>query len=381
MFEKFNLRDEAFPITPGCQDAKNWFGFSNLKAEFERLLLRSSSEPTRLCILNRGRLGAGKTHAAKYFEAHFTEVKNVGIYFRTIPIIIETSKQPQKAFIDFSNRLLYKINFSRLAKASNNLKFLIGNDKLFTELLDITGSEDIATLLSKINEENRLVSKAVLLGGGTTKELRELGVAKRLTSEHEFCSAVIGMLYLLIHGQSNKSRKLSRVLLWIDEMEDLVYFPTRYYLPFTQAMREIIDSMSKHLTLMLNFTFSEPQDLPTIENILGEAIMQRINHHIVFPQPTNDDLRSYLQELLKENRLEERKKAPLTSPFSESAFNLLIESTASRTPRFLNKLCDTLLRDLINEPDASFEKQGEISRELVVQRLPRILDLIEEARG
>ena len=165
-----------------------------------------------------------------------------------------------------------------------------------------------------------------------------------MTSEHEFALAVIGVLHLLIHGQSSEPGPLSRVILWLDEMEDLVYFPTRYYLPFTQAIREIIDSTSQHFTLLLNFTFSEPEDLPAIENVLGQALMQRVNHHIVFKQPTAEDYEGYLLELLKYNRLDQRRGSP-TFPFSKEAFDLLIQSAAARTPRFLNKLCDMLLRE------------------------------------
>src|ERR1700752_507009 len=101
-------------------------------------------------------------------------------------------------------------------------------------------------------------------------------------------------LTLLIHGQSKDQPTVSRVVLWLDEMEDLLYFPTRYYLPFTQALREVIDNTNVHMTIMLNFTFSEPEDLPAIENVLGQAIMQRVNQHIVFQEPTVDDLKKYL---------------------------------------------------------------------------------------
>ena len=210
--------------------------------------------------------------------------------------------------------------------------------------------------------------------------LRDLGVAKRLTSGHEFALAVIGVLHLLVHGQSSEPGPLSRVILWLDEMEDLVYFPTRYYLPFTQAMREVIDTTSQHLTLLLNFTFSEPEDLPAIENVLGQALMQRVNHHIVLKQPTAEDYQDYLLELLKHQRLDAR-ACPATFPFSQEAFDLLIKSAATRTPRFLNKLCDMLLRSVRASTNPTAEVRQEVSREAVERKLPEILALLEEARG
>jgi hypothetical protein len=380
MFEIFNLKDNAFPVTPSLEQKTPWFGFKALKQEFDSAFQRSAAEELRLCVLNRGRLGSGKTHAARYFSERYASRHNLGKYSRFIPIVIESPKQPQKAFVDFAGRLFNTVTFRRIAQASQNLRLLYGEQVLFSKLLDATSSEDVATVLSKIDESDLLTFKIFLLGGGTAKEQRQLGVAKRLTSEHEFALAIIGTLYLLINGQFGDHESISRVMLWVDEMEDLVYFPTRYYLPFTQAIREVIDSTNLHMTLMLNFTFSEPEDLPAIENVLGQAIMQRVNQHIVFQQPSVADLRDYLLELFKFNRVDAKKCSP-TFPFSEDAFKLLIESAASRTPRFLNKLCDMLLRELEHDPGFDNGKRREISREIVEERLPRILNLLEEARG
>lgn len=379
-FEIFNLKDDAFPVTPGEQQETPWFGFRSLKREFDTVFHRSSSESLRLCVLNRGRFGAGKTHAARYFFERHASRRNEGLYVRLIPIVIESPKQPQKAFVDLANRLLNAVTFRRIAQASQNLRELIGEEALFAKLLEATGSEDIATVLCAFDESKSLSSRAFLLGGGTVKELRELRVAKRLTVDHEFALAVVGVLTLLIHGQSKDRPTVSRVVLWLDEMEDLVYFPTRYYLPFTQALREVIDNTNLHFTLMLNFTFSEPEDLPAIENVLGQAIMQRVNQHIVFQEPSVDDLKKYLLELLKHNRLDERKCSP-TFPFSEEAFELLTESSASKTPRFMNKLCDKLLREVKEEWATMPRKQREIPKEVVEEKLPSLLSLLEESRA
>jgi hypothetical protein len=381
MFERFNLKDNSFPVTPNEPDGVRWFGFGTVKQEFERVMERSSNERLRLCVLNRGKLGAGKTHAAHYFATTYADRQNVGEYLRFLSFVMESPKQAQKAFIDFATRFFNAVTFRRLAQASQNLRALTGADPVFSELLKSIGSEDIATVLANMSETNLLLSKAFLLGGGTAKELRELGVAKKIASDHEFATAMVGAMYMLIHGQSSERQSVSRVVLWVDEMEDLVYFPTRYYLPFTQAMRELIDNTNEHFTLMLNFTFSEPEDLPAIENVLGQAIMQRVNQHIVFQQPTTDDFRNYLIELFKANRLREPATS-VTYPFSEDAFTLLVEAAVSKTPRFLNKLCDMLLRDLQEMSDEVLRlRQDGIPAALIEERLPQTLNLLEEARG
>lgn len=380
MFEIFNLRDDSFPVTPAGQADTPWFGFKALKREFETVLQRSGGETLRLCILNRGIYGAGKTHAASYFSQKLASKRSTEVYQNFTPVLIEAPKQPQKAFADFSNRLLNAITFRRLGRLSENLRTRIGEDALFERLLTATGSEDVALALSGLNEANLLMSKTYLLGGGTVKDLRELRLAKKLLNDHDFALSIIGVLYLLINGESDRHESMSRVILWIDEMEDLVFFPTRYYLPFTQALREIIDNTPLHLTVMLNFTFAEPENLPAIENVLGQAIMERVNQHIVFKEPSTDDLKTYLLDCLSYNRLDKRKLSP-TFPFSSDAFELVIDTAAFKTPRFLNKLCDQILRDTYPEWARASTKPSEISRAALEKKLPSILGLLEETRG
>ncbi len=284
-------------FAPADRDGTPWFGFERLKAEFEDVFVRSMKEQSRLCVLNRGRFGSGKTHAAKHFNARVFEQEDVGLYHRCVAILVESPKQPNKAFSEFTTRLLNAVTVRRIMEAARNLRAVSDLDEVFTKLLEATGSEDIATVLSRIDDANMLSSKTFLLGGGTAAELRKLGVAKKLTTDHELASAITGIFALLIHGQSHERPTISRVVLWMDEMEDLVFFPTRYYLPFTQAVREILDRHGSHLTVLWNSTFSEPEDLPAIENVLGQAIMERVNQHIVFREASSDDMAKYLKEL------------------------------------------------------------------------------------
>ena len=380
MFEVFNLRDDAFPVTPADRDGTPWFGFEDLKLEFDEVFRRSMEERSRLCVLNRGRFGSGKTHAARHYSTRASSQDSLGVYYRCISLVVEAPKQPSKAFTDFTTRLLNLVTFRKIAEAAQTLRTLRGADAVFAELLAATGSEDIATALSRIDDANSLSTKTFLLGGGTATELRKLGVAKKLTTDHEFASVIAGVFSLLIHGQSSQQATISRVVLWMDEMEDLVYFPTRYYLPFTQAFREIIDRHGSHLTVLLNFTFTEPEDLPAIENVLGQAIMQRVNHHIVFREATANDMGTYLRELLAYNRLGAN-GCPATFPFSAGAFDRLVQACISKTPRFMNKLCDSLLRQVL----ADFQREvrpGEVIPDSTIQAcLPKLLALLEDVRG
>jgi len=108
--------------------------------------------------------------------------------------------------------------------------------------------------------------------------------------------------------------------------------------------------------------------------------MQRVNNHIVFRQPTVEDMNDYLRELFRFYRLDERPCSP-TFPFSPEAFALLVESSVAKTPRFLNKLCDMILREINRDSELDLADGRTISQATVAAKLPQLLGLLEEARG
>ena len=249
-----------------------------------------------------------------------------------------------------------------------------------TALVSATNSEDVGAVLSTLNATSLLSVRTYLAGGGTAKDLRSLGAAKRLVTEHEYALAVSGVLFLLVNGPSASDETKARIILWVDEMEDLVYFPSRYFQPFTMALREVMDRNGRHVTFMLNFTFSEPEELPSIQLVLGAAIMERVNTHIVFPPATAESLRDYLLELLAANRITQPGSCP-TFPFAADAFELIVNAAASKTPRFLNKVCDTLLRGLASSGDLVAVPAAGIQRSVIESRLLIVQSSIEESRG
>jgi hypothetical protein len=65
----YNLKESPFRIGPPL-DPKDlvWAGFPELKAEIERRITTSIiTSPSRI-VLNWGRYGSGKTHAANYYS-------------------------------------------------------------------------------------------------------------------------------------------------------------------------------------------------------------------------------------------------------------------------------------------------------------------------
>ena len=379
MFKMFNLKNDSFPVTPGDLRTVEWYGFKSLKQQFEDSIYGSLSNHSRICVLNRGKMGAGKTNAARFFARDLLN-KKMGLYDKIISIIIEAPKQPNQAFIEFSQRLINAITFNKIFKASKKMRDKNGKEALYTGIMEFTGNEDIAEVLSNIDESNRLESKTYLAGGGTARDLRKLKVSRKLKSPHDFAISLVGILFLLIHGASKKTGGLTRIILWVDEMEDLVYFLTKDFLPFTQALRELIDKMNHHFTILFNFTFSEPEDLSAIASVLGEAIMQRVDSHIVFEDAKKEDLREYLLELLRNNRLDSKEKNKYY-PFTKDSFETLISAAIDNTPRYLNEMCSYILINFAKTKEYNIDKKNPIDNHILDKELPLTLKYLDDIRA
>lgn len=349
MYERFGLKDTAFPVTPRSADGVKWYGFPILRKRLSRTIRRSLEEPARVCLLNRGRWGAGKTHAAAFFSEPRNLRKPSGCPYDGVrTITVETPKQGGEAFYDLFKRIMNVVTFAAITKTTTTLRNHIGTESLYDALLDASQNEDIAHVLTHVCDDNLLETRAYLYGTVGLRDMKTIGAATKLTSDHDFSCALNGILWLLTHCSTDEKRPFNRVILWIDEMEDLVYFPTKHYLPFTQALRGVIDKSAEHLTLIVSFTFTEPEELETIGSVLGEAIMARINDHIVFEDSTEEDVTLYLLELLADNRVDDGEYAD-THPFDEAAFEIITAACATHTPRYINKLCDGILRELAEQ--------------------------------
>lgn len=360
MFENFSLKDTAFRLTPEPSDGVPWYGFQALKGRIEQITSRSLREEPRICVLNRGQYGAGKTHAGLHFSHVLSALPHSQQYSKVYSFLIESPKQGNRAFSELFGRIMNAITFREIRDCSEFLQAQVGVEQLFGRLLKTAKNENVAKVLAGLNEENSLMSQTYLSGGGGARDLKALGAATRLSTDHDFAAVLVAIFYLLIYSGRTQAG-VNRLVLWIDEMEDLVYFPTRYYLPFTQALREVIDRTGNHFTLFLNFTFTEPEDLPTIGSVLGDPIMSRINQHIVFEQSSEEDLRQYLLDLLKDNRINAAAYEE-TYPFDTEAFDVIVAAGIGHTPRFINKVCDSVLRQLLQVPEIAAEQQPVITR-------------------
>ncbi len=170
------------------------------------------------------------------------------------------------------------------------------------------------------------------------------------------------------------------MFLWVDEIENMFFFPQNHYLQFITALRALIDKSCEHFTLFLNVTYTEPEELSTIETVLGESLMQIVDGHIFFEGVDKEDLTKYLLELMSNNRVRQAQETDKYYPFVKDSFEMIIESTVGRTPRYLNKLCSVLLKNIAAEEKYNFKEGNRIDAGMVQKELPAILAYLHDIR-
>jgi len=290
---------------------------------------------------------------------------------------IRTPKDPSKPDIILYKDILDAIRFKRLRQIVRQTIEGLGLEEATAVLQDITESEVLGravTLLGlepdrtgnlrlfepgDISSDWHILLESYFFSKNTTSELRRLRLSRGIeTSQERFrILAAIFRCLVGIKYPSDLLDKHCRIILWIDEMEDLIYFATKQYRPFTQGLRELIDRLPAFFTLMMNFTLASPEVFEDTTVVLGEALVERITRNIYFQEPNEDDAFAYALEMLRLFRIQmpSDQNLPATYPFNEDSLKRVIDMLPRRTPREINKRCsevitEALMRGIISAP-------------------------------
>jgi hypothetical protein len=353
------LQDNPFLITPPDDPEEIiWAGMPELKKEIETKLAEARQSAATQAILNRGPFGGGKTHALRYYSlsARWPAAKKS---VRDIMIItVSTPKQSGKPADDFYTDVLERIGIAQVRQRVAAALEEVGEEDAFTRLIEVTGSDSLGRAIhmlgqsgyvgesgeasdTKIAAEKRQLLDAYFLDGCTKAELRKLGLARNIEKAQDKFRVLAGLFRCFIGLRPNREvGDHSRVCLWIDEMEDFVYFSATQYRPFTQGLRDMIDRLPSFFTLLLNFTLTDPEELDTIEIIMGKALVDRITDHVVYREMNPPQAEQYVKEIMASYRTADYKaKVGELYPFDEDALLYIIQNLDKRTPRSINKRC------------------------------------------
>lgn len=348
IWSELGFKKNPFNIVPDTESSDLvWAGFNSTKVEFERVIRSClASEETKV-LLNLSRYGGGKTHAAYYFAKH-SNLYLPADAVSPIHLILTAPKLGDNAIWDFYVKLLEAITFKAIIAALRGHRASVGNDRALEQLQSFAKSEDVGRLVWLLADEDEdvayLAGEVLMSGKATVPVRRRLRLRRGVETTSDaslILSALINILARFDNGAALP--KARRVFIWIDEVESLIYYSSRQYRPFTQAIREIIDCTPKHLALVMNFSFAAPREAENLEIVIGEALLDRVTDRIVFEEGTLDESLQYLTDLLAYYRITHGDK-PSLFPFSKEAAAQLLESAPARTgkprtPRRINQWC------------------------------------------
>lgn len=383
------LRQNPFPDTPPLRSEEAvWAGFPELEAQFEALFVEALCTSATQVVLNRGDWGSGKTHAAIYFgtrdrlpPVEGRQVKDVHILY------IRTPKEPAQADVILYRDIVEAIQFSRLRRTIGGIIAEYDQQTALEKLQETAGSEALGRALWLLGLEKSRSGQLRLLGEDeasaewhrlleayffsqyTKSDLKHLGLSRGIDNAQDRFRVLGTLLQCLVGlAPTEHLEQHARVILWMDEMEDLFYYTTRQHRPFTQGLRDLIDALPGYLTLFMNFTLAEPESLEDIRIVLGGALMDRITHHVYFREPDETGAFEYVSDLLQQFRTErpEDRGLPITYPFTEDALRALIAGLSLRTPRDLNQACSETISKALQQGVITAPGEGMITRALVL---------------
>lgn len=394
------LRHNPFADTPPRRPEEAvWAGLPQLKKQFETLFVQALATPATQVALNWGAWGSGKTHAAMYFglkERLWPLVQEPRVKDACL-VYVRTPKEPSHADQDLYRDIIEALRFGNLRKLIRDLIAGRGQEEALRLLQDSASSEPLGKAIwllglepkkgsrqltlfdQEPSEERNQLLESYFFSTCTRRDLKELGLSRGIDNAQDRFR-VLGTLLQCIIGFAPPEQvdQHTRLILWIDELEDLIYFQSRQYRPFTQGLRDLTDRLPHYLTLSMNFTLVTGV-YEDAKVVLGDALTSRITHQVYFQPLTTEDAREYILELMHYYRSEDpsNKGLPATYPFTEDALRALIEMLPplGRTPRDLNKRCSQVVSQALIEGVINAPGEGIITPEFVTRVVKTQIDL------
>ena len=345
------LKENPFTISPPTDPEQAiWAGLNVIKDEFYSVFKEAKvSAPTQV-VLCRGDFGGGKTHASLFFSSN-KNIPKTSPSVQNIEVLrVQTPTETGNPARDFYQDVMEQIGLDRIAEVMKKNVESVGRDVVERNLRQTMVSGDFVNALLKLSEPSPISPRAGLplnayfLGKCTTTELRKLGLNRNIEKTQDYFRVLAGVFQCFIGlSESNDVAEHNRFCLWIDEMENFIYFTPPQYRPFGQGLRELVDRLPYFFTLFMNFTLTSPEEYEEIELVLGRYLTDRIALHIFFNEMKNqEEMLQYVHDVLLPHRTQEEPKAPY-SPFTEEALIALMANLQQRTPRNINKRCHRVL--------------------------------------
>ncbi|CAM2974202.1 hypothetical protein [Flavobacterium frigoris] len=321
-----------------------WAGFLELKKKIEdRLSFAMKTSPSRI-VLNWGRYGSGKTHAANFYtktnrlnelsaEKSANQTKSIKI---NLP---RTSKDPVQSFF---RSFLGQISLSDMKADFDKVKeSLLAHESIDT-IIDVNSNDIIISDLFKLiisddNADKFQAIEAYLFGDATKSTLVKLGLPFGLKDDEQ----IVNFLSTYINCITFEKRVFSSFILWLDEFEDIDTLNKQSQDRVTTFLRQLFDKTPNHFLLFLNFTPKTFFNIEDLSIILGEALSTRAKIQINFEAPSLNEAINYLEELISPqlNNIQDK-----FGPFeNEETIKYVLENIGNLSIRKINEVFSLII--------------------------------------
>ncbi len=330
-----NLKYDPFrEVTPSLDgDNLVWAEMEDVKSKMKKSYDDCINHRSKQVVLNWGKYGGGKTFSAYYFIKEYRQTKNLTQLYLRCP------KDGGTATDEFFKGIIDFLSFDSIHEHIKSLLNEHGEKKLMDYLAPKASREyaKAICLIGSDDDNTKTLMNRFLYAGLTKTELGKLGLAKAIQTDTDSIKFLSGLLSCFIGDDNIYSGK---VILWIDEMEDLIYYSQKNYKAFSQVLRDLFDSISNGFLVFMNFTLAEGEE-STVELILGGAIWSRVTKKIRFKQFTEENAKTYCVELLNYSKANVKEDKPFTKDNIEKIITYI--PAGNLTPREINKHFSSLI--------------------------------------
>ena len=368
VWKDFGLKENPFRVTPPTKgEPIVWAGLGDHKKKVERTLKVSLIQTSSKMLVFYGEWGCGKTHVMRYFttdECLNSLSGELNLGRQPLPIVVTMPRI--NVFEEIYVDILREINIERI---EDSIRFICKQlkkkgietiDEQLKELGKITKDTRLAKILYNLllSEEKgkKLLVEKYLLMEAQSKDLKELEIPIGIETTNHMLQTLTGIFNIFTAETEHITEPYSpRILLWLDEVENIKAFSGRDTSSTRGFIRDLIDYMSSKLLILLNFTLSSGEEIEDLMVYLGDAVRSRVSRYIRFyelsTELTKDQAMEYINDLLNHElyRLENvgvRKNKLF--PFSEETLKATMDiiekkSNFDLTPRRINDILSNIL--------------------------------------
>ncbi|NVM64488.1 hypothetical protein FHW88_002777 [Mucilaginibacter sp. SG538B] len=330
-----NLSFNPFKDTTANKDNQHmvWASMKDVKSRIERSYQDCIANNSKQIILNWGPWGGGKTFSAFYFIKEKANTDNIQ------HIYIKCPKEGTKAADELFSAIIDSITFDNLNQHIKALILAVGEEALI-EYLAPKATKEYAKAIALIGSEDAEtvgLMNRFLFSGLSKTELKKLGLARDIVSDSDSAKFLTGILACYTGTEAINN---GRIVIWLDEMEDLIYYAPKNYKVFSQLLRDLMDNIPDRLLFFMNFTLAEGQET-VIQVILGEAIWSRVTKRIRYVEFSEADGLEYITELLAAAKTDKEAESPFNAEIAQLVVNTIPANDL--TPREINKAVNSLI--------------------------------------